>query len=103
MYIAMNRFKVKHGKETNFEEVWRSRDSYLNEMPGFEEFHLLRGPQTEHHTLYSSHTLWNSKAHFELWTHSEAFKKAHKNAGNLGDLYLEHPQFEGFEVVQTTT
>ena len=32
-------------------------------------------------------------------TKSEAFKLAHKNAGQHKDLYLGAPKFEGFEVV----
>ena len=103
MFIAMNRFKVRLGKEALFEQVWKSRDSQLSTLPGFEEFHLLRGPETEDYTLYSSHTVWHTKADFEAWTRSEAFRNAHKNAGSHGDLYLDHPNFEGFEVVQTLT
>ncbi len=101
MFIAMNRFKVRLGKESLFEQVWKSRDSRLSALPGFEEFHLLRGPETADYTLYSSHTVWHTKADFEAWTRSEAFRHAHKNAGSHGDLYLDHPNFEGFEVVQT--
>lgn len=100
MFIAMNRFKIKPGQEQAFEQVWKARDSHLDGLPGFEEFHLLKGPETNEHTLYSSHTVWQSKQCFEDWTRSDAFKRAHKNAGNHGDLYLEHPHFEGFEVVQ---
>lgn len=103
MFIAMNRFKVRLGKEALFEQVWKSRDSQLSTLPGFEEFHLLRGPETADYTLYSSHTVWHTKAYFEAWTRSEAFRNAHKGAGSHGDLYLEHPNFEGFEVVQTLT
>ena len=103
MFIAMNRFKVKKGSEDAFEKVWASRDSYLHRMAGFVEFHLLKGPEAEDHTLYSSHTTWQSKAAFEGWTKSEEFRKAHARAGNesTGPLYLEHPKFEGFEVRQT--
>jgi len=103
MFIAMNRFKVKKGSEEAFEKVWSSRESYLDHMPGFVEFHLLKGPEAEDHTLYSSHTTWQSKAAFEGWTKSEEFRKAHARAGNesTGPLYLEHPKFEGFEVKQT--
>jgi heme-degrading monooxygenase HmoA len=103
MFIAMNRFKVKKGSEEAFEKVWSSRESYLDRMPGFVEFHLLKGPEAEDHTLYSSHTTWQSKAAFEGWTKSEEFRKAHARAGNesTGPLYLEHPRFEGFEVRQT--
>ena len=35
MFIAMNRFKVKLGEEKNFEDIWRNRDTHLNQVPGF--------------------------------------------------------------------
>ena len=38
---------------------------------------------------------------FEAWTKSEAFRAAHHKAGDNKPLYLDHPQFEGFEVRQT--
>jgi len=103
MFIAMNRFKVKKGSEEAFENVWLTRESYLDRMPGFVEFHLLKGPEAENYTLYASHTVWQSKAAFEAWTKSEEFRAAHARAGNqnTGPLYLDHPQFEGFEVKQT--
>ena len=104
MFIAMNRFKVKKGSEHDFEQVWMNRETYLERMPGFIEFHLLKGPEAEDHTLYSSHTVWASRAAFEAWTKSEEFRRAHARAGNTGNtasLYLEHPKFEGFEVRQT--
>jgi len=101
MFIAMNRFKVKKGSEEAFENVWSSRETYLDRMPGFVEFHLLKGPEAEDHTLYSSHTTWQTKAAFEAWTKSDEFRAAHARAGNTSNtatLYLEHPKFEGFEV-----
>lgn len=103
MFIAMNRFRVKKGSEEAFEKVWFTRETYLDRMPGFVEFHLLKGPEAQDHTLYASHTVWQSKAAFEGWTKSDEFRKAHARAGNetTGPLYLEHPQFEGFEVRQT--
>ena len=101
MFIAMNRFKVKLGSEQAFENVWMTRETYLDRMKGFVEFHLLKGPEAEDHTLYSSHTVWETKADFEAWTKSEEFRAAHARAGNSSNtasLYLEHPKFEGFEV-----
>ncbi len=77
MFIAMNRFKVALGSESAFEEVWTTRDTHLKDVPGFVEFHLLK-------------------------TQSEAFRAAHRNAGSESRaLYLGHPEFEGFEVLQT--
>ncbi len=99
MYIAMNRFRVARGSEEVFEELWRSRDSYLDEVPGFKEFHLLKGPETEEHTLYASHSIWKSRQAFVDWTESEAFQKAHANARAPQGTYLSHPEFEGFEVI----
>jgi heme-degrading monooxygenase HmoA len=101
MFIAMNRFRVAKGSEAAFEQVWLSRDSHLDKVPGFVEFHLLKGPEAEDHTLYASHTIWESRAVFEAWTRSEAFRAAHSRAGDNKPLYLDHPQFEGFEVRQT--
>jgi heme-degrading monooxygenase HmoA len=100
MFIAMNRFRVLPGSEAAFEDVWLSRDTHLGGVPGFIAFHLLRGPNNEDHTLYSSHTLWASREAFEAWTKSEAFRAAHRGAGENKPLYAGHPQFEGFEVLQ---
>jgi len=101
MYIAMNRFKVAKGREAEFEQMWLNRDSYLHEMPGFIEFHLLRGPERDDHRLYTSHSTWASYDAFQDWTRSEAFRKAHANAGQMPEgLTLEAPSFEGFEVVE---
>jgi heme-degrading monooxygenase HmoA len=103
MFIAMNRFKVIKGSEAAFEQVWLSRDSHLDRVRGFIEFHLLKGPEADDHTLYASHTVWRSRADFEAWTKSEAFRAAHQSAGDNKPLYLGHPQFEGFETIQTVS
>src|ERR1700752_1612245 len=103
MFIAMNRFRVAKGSEAAFEQVWLSRDSHLDKVPGFVEFHLLKGPEAEDHTLFASHTVFapppvgESRASFEAGTKSEAFRAANRSAGTNKPLYLGHPQFEGFE------
>jgi heme-degrading monooxygenase HmoA len=65
MFIAMNRFRVAKGSEETFEKVWLNRDTHLDRVPGFVEFHLLKGPEAEDHTLFASHTVWSDKATFE--------------------------------------
>ncbi|MEM1052383.1 MAG: antibiotic biosynthesis monooxygenase [Pseudomonadota bacterium] len=99
MYIAMNRFRIALGKENAFEQVWANRDSHLKNVPGFKKFKLLRGASGEEHTLFVSHSVWESLDAFIGWTKSEAFRAAHANAGDNRDMYLGPPQFEGFEVV----
>ena len=100
MFIAMNRFRVKQGSEGAFETMWRERETFLDGVPGFVEFRLLRGPDGEDHRLYASHSVWSSRDAFEAWTQSEAFRKAHAQAGGSRDIYLGPPQFEGFEVIE---
>ena len=50
MFIAMNRFRVAKASEEAFENVWLSRDSHLDTVPGFVEFHLskVRRPKITH-------------------------------------------------------
>ena len=101
MFIAMNRFKVTKEGASAFENVWLSRDSHLEKVPGFVEFRLLRGPERDDHVLYASHTMWESRDAFLAWTQSEHFRAAHRNAGDNRPLYLGPPEFEGFETIQT--
>jgi heme-degrading monooxygenase HmoA len=99
MFVAMNRFKVVRGSEEAFEEVWRNRGSRLDEMDGFRQFHLLRGGETDAHTLYASHTVWDSEAAFRAWTNSEQFRASHRDAGGNAPLHLGHPELEVFTSV----
>ncbi|MBT9567932.1 MAG: antibiotic biosynthesis monooxygenase [Thiobacillus sp.] len=99
MFIAMNRFRIAPGKEAEFIELWRNRESHLDEVPGFKTFNLLQGASTGEYTLFASHSIWESKQAFEDWTRSEAFRQAHANAGGSKGIYLGPPQFEGFDAV----
>ena len=101
MYLTMNRFRVKSGQEEAFEQVWKTRETHLHEVPGFVAFHLMKGEAKEDHTLYASHTLWQSREAFEAWTRSEAFRAAHKGAGAHSDIYLGPPELEVFESVHS--
>jgi len=99
MFFAMNRFKVAKGQEETFEEIWRNRDSHLKDVPGFVAFRMLDGGPAEDHRLYVSHSTWESKDAFLGWTKSEAFRAAHKGAGDHKAVYLAAPVLETFETV----
>ncbi len=99
MYIAMNRFKIILGRETEFEKIWKERDTHLDDVPGFKKFNLIKGNKQDNYRLYASHSEWNSEQDFVNWTKSDAFRQAHKGAGQHSDIYLGHPEFEGFEVI----
>jgi heme-degrading monooxygenase HmoA len=99
MYIAMNNFRVRPEHAVAFEDAWRNRESYLSDVPGFREFHLLRGPLDEDgQRMYASHTVWNDEASFRAWTESEAFRRAHAQ-GKVGHLLAGPPRFIGWEAV----
>ena len=59
-YIAMNRFRIVKGQESEFEEIWKTRNTYLESEPGFIKFDLLKGPEKEDHILYASHILYGN-------------------------------------------
>ena len=99
MFIAMNRFKIAPGSENEFIDIWKNRETYLDTVPGFKEFHLLQGPSHDEYTLFASHSTWASREAFEAWTKSAAFRKAHATAGGAKGIYLGPPQFEGFDEV----
>jgi len=100
MYIAMNNFSVKPDKSREFEQAWRERQSFLAEVPGFQTFHLLRGPLDGEAQLYASHTVWRDEAAFKAWTESEAFRKAHSQGGKTVAFLLGPPRFVGWQAVE---
>lgn len=100
MFIAMNRFTVPPENEADFEAMWLSRESRLAELPGFVEFHMLKGPEKDGNRLYASHTVWTDEEAFRNWTRSQQFRDAHAGAGEGRRLYVGPPSFEGFTAFQ---
>jgi len=99
MYIAMNRFSIANGHNNDFVEIWKNREQFLNEVPGFQTFKLLQGSSDEEATVFVSHSIWDSRDAFDAWTKSDHFKKAHAQARAPKGTYLSHPKFEGFDVI----
>ena len=98
MFIAMNRFQIAEGREEDFEQSWRERDSYLDEVPGFQAFALLKGDQPGE---YVSHSTWESRAAFEAWTQSDRFRKAHGQPLARG-VMQDAPHVSLYEAVLVT-
>lgn len=99
MYIAMNHFRVEPTRAAEFERAWRERQSYLAEVPGFREFHLLRGPLEEGAQLYASHTVWADEGAFLRWTESEQFRRAHAQGGQTVKYLQGPPRLVGWQAV----
>jgi heme-degrading monooxygenase HmoA len=99
MFIAMNRFKVNEGKEHAFEEMWRNRETYLDQVPGFVAFALLKnGLPDAGITEYVSYSTWRSREDFENWSNSEAFTRGHAQ-GSVAGILAGHPEVSLYETV----
>ncbi len=57
---------------------------------------LLRGDEPG---SYASHTTWESRAAFEAWTKSEAFRKAHGQSPMPKGLIQGHPRLQLYEAI----
>ena len=96
MFVAMNNFKVATGKETQFEEVWKARESHLAGVPGFVRFALLRGDAPGE---YISHSTWESREAFTAWTQSENFIAGHRQGGSLMGVLEGPPAVKLYDAV----
>ncbi len=67
MFVAMNNFAVNPERAEDFEQIWRERESHLEDVPGFVHFVLLRSDDAGH---YVSHISLQSRASFDAWTES---------------------------------
>eukprot|EP00238_Polyblepharides_amylifera_P000283 CAMPEP_0196572520 /NCGR_PEP_ID=MMETSP1081-20130531/2563_1 /TAXON_ID=36882 /ORGANISM="Pyramimonas amylifera, Strain CCMP720" /LENGTH=345 /DNA_ID=CAMNT_0041889875 /DNA_START=71 /DNA_END=1108 /DNA_ORIENTATION=- len=87
-FVAMNRFSVTQGNEAAFETRWASRESKLNEMPGFLYFLILRrdAVKADDGFNYVSFSAWKDRASFEKWRDSQNFQSAHGQKEGLGKM-----------------
>ena len=95
MFIAMNQFQVTPERSNDFEEAWRTRESYLQGFAGFVAFALLKGDDAGD---YISHTVWRDRADFIAWTQSDAFRKAHGGRMPEG-VIVGHPRARFYDAV----
>jgi heme-degrading monooxygenase HmoA len=95
MFIAMNNFKVAPGRDAEFEARWRERETFLDQVPGFVQFALLKGDAPGE---YISHSLWESRAAFEAWTRSAAFAAGHRQ-GSVAGILEGPPHVKLYDVI----
>jgi heme-degrading monooxygenase HmoA len=95
VFVAMNRFQVNPERAEEFERGWRERDSYLEGVPGYQSFALLRGDVAGD---YVSHSIWESRDAFRAWTQSDNFRQAHAR-GSAEGVILGHPQASFYEAI----
>jgi heme-degrading monooxygenase HmoA len=81
MIVVANRISVTPAYAEQFEERFRTRARLVDGMPGFIANRVLR--PTKAGDPYVVLTFWDSVAHFEAWTKSDAFVRGHARSGSL--------------------
>ncbi|ADV65908.1 antibiotic biosynthesis monooxygenase family protein [Deinococcus maricopensis] len=102
MITVMNRIAVNPDYAQQFEARFRDRARLVDGMPGFISNQVLRpvNPGDPYIVL----TLWESRAHFEAWTRSDAFAQGHARSGSLPKEAFAGPsRLEVHEVFQDST
>ena len=95
--VKINAITVLEGKESELEDRFGQRNQSVEQMEGFEGFHLLRPVKGE--TRYFVVTRWRSEEDFQRWVNSDAFRKGHATTSSEGPV-ASHATLLSFEVVE---
>ena len=76
--VKINAIAVPEGAGAELEARFAARARSVEQMPGFEEFQLLRPVEGE--TRYFVYTRWDSEESFQAWVNSQAFQHGHARA-----------------------
>jgi len=102
MIMVANRIYVGPEFAEAFENRFRNRVGLVDGMPGFIANQVLRPVNPG--DPYVVMTWWESRAHFEAWTHSDAFRQGHARSGTLPKEAFTRPnKLEVHEVVLDST
>jgi heme-degrading monooxygenase HmoA len=100
--VRINAISVPEGRGAELEQRFAARAGQVEQMPGFEEFQLLRPTAGE--TRYFVYTRWESEEAFENWVSSQAFGQGHAKAESPdGRPVSSGAELLGFDVVQHVT
>lgn len=90
MYVVMNRLTVAPENAGHLEQGFAQSAGRMRAVPGCGDFHLLKETSTEGDAIYMVVTEWENEAAFRAWTESDAFHRAHANAGQSGAMGEVH-------------
>lgn len=102
MITTANRIYVHAEYADQFEETFRTRAGLVDRMPGFVSNQLLRpvNPGDPYIVL----TVWESRAQFETWVRSDAFRQGHARSGSLPREAFSGPnKLELHEIIMDTS
>ena len=103
-FIAMNRFRVALGREAEFEEIWRNRQSDLPVHARLRRFPpAARAKRRAGDPVRLAHRVGDARPFRGLDALGSLSPRPFRRAEDAPGLYLGPPQFEGFEAVAETT
>jgi len=100
--VKINAIAVPPGAGPELEQRFAARARSVEQMPGFEDFQLLRPVSGEER--YFVYTRWDSEESFQAWVSSQAFQHGHAKAESSdGKPVATGASLLAFEVVQHVT
>ncbi len=97
--VKINAISVPPGAGPELEARFAARARSVEQMPGFEEFQLLRPVAGE--DRYFVYTRWDSEESFQAWVSSQAFTHGHAKAESPdGKPVSTRADLLAFEVVE---
>ena len=100
--VKINAIAVPPGAGPELEQRFAARARSVEQMPGFEDFQLLRPVEGEER--YFVYTRWDSEESFQAWVSSQAFQHGHARAESAdGKPVSTGAHLLAFEVVQHVT
>ena len=100
--VKINAIAVPPGAGPELEARFAARARSVEQMPGFEDFQLLRPVEGEER--YFVYTRWDSEESFQAWVNSAAFTHGHAKAESAdGKPVSTGAHLLAFEVVQHVT
>ena len=97
--VRINAISVPEGRGAELEQRFAARAGQVEQMPGFEEFQLLRPTAGE--TRYFVYTRWESDEAFQNWVSSQAFGQGHAKAESADNKPVSTgAELLGFDVVR---
>ncbi len=98
MFVVCNRIAIHPNHVEAFEERFRTRAGLVDTMPGFVAFQLLRPLKSS--DSYMVMVTWESKADYQAWMKSQAFKDGHARTGTLPEgTFMGAQTIEQYEVI----
>lgn len=102
MITVANRIYVNPDYVEQFEDNFRNRAGLVDKMPGFISNQLLRPVKADE--PYIVFTVWESRAEFDAWVQSDAFKQGHARSGSLPkEAFTQPSHVELHEIIQDST